>query len=72
MARMKRLPVGITVTAEIAGIIDNADFANIGDCCPRLLRLPILPSWQAKNGRLHAEIEKFAVRGCLDCTDCRY
>ena len=72
MARLKRLPVGITGTAEIAGIIDKADFANIGDCYWRLLRLPILPSWQAKNGRLHADIENVAVRGCLDCTDCRY
>ena len=61
MRRLKkysRLPAGIAGTADFAGIAENAVFPIIGECCPRLPGLRILPSLQAENRRLHAEIEK--------------
>ena len=60
VARFKRLPVGIAGTADFAGIAENEVFPLIGECCPRLPGLPILPRLQAENRRLHAEIEKIA------------
>ena len=67
--RLEKLPMGIAATAEIAGIAETADFANFGDYCPTLPGVPILPSLQAENERLHAEIEQVA-RG--ESRDCKY